>query len=778
MRKAGNYLAYLLTALAALQGQAQAPAVYMDPRQPIERRVEDLLARMTLEEKAGQMNMPCVYRAEMGGGATNTGETVLRYVEIKKESCRRFAEGTHLPGLGPGGGFFTLADNVLPNGPREQAEFFNELQRIALTRTRLKIPLLQIEEGTHGLMCSGGTVFPEGPALGSTWNMDLIERIYAAAAHEARAVGIHALFTLVIEPIRDPRMGRNQEAYSEDPYLTARIAEAIVRGAQGDDVSRPDKVVAGLCHYPGQSQPVSGLERGAMEISERTLRTVFLPPWVAGIRKHGALGVMATYPAIDGVAAHASGKLLTRILREELGFRGLVFGEGMGLTTIIQERHAEDQRDVALLALKAGVDVGISYEPAYMLELIEGVRQGRIPIELVDRAVRRILWLKFKLGLFERPYVDVEQAVRGVPREEHRKLALQAAREGIVLLKNEGNLLPLDAGAIRTIAVIGPNADNERNQLGDYTSKIILQDVVTVLEGIRARVAPGTRVLHVKGCEVMGEAVNQIREAQEAARQAQVAVVVVGESRQTNGEGRDVASLDLTGMQEELIKAVHATGTPTVVVLINGRPLSIRWVAEHVPAIVEAWLPGEQGGRAVAEVLFGDVNPSGRLPVTVPRHVGQLPVYYNHTATKASRIRERGYVDMKATPLWEFGYGLSYTRFQYRDLRISPPVIPPEGSVRVSLKVKNTGARAGAEVVQLYLNDVISSVTRPVKELRGFAKLWLEPGEEREVAFTLGPEELSLLDEHMRWVVEPGRFEVMVGASSEDIRLRGSFEVK
>lgn len=778
MRKAAKCFAFLLAALALPQGRAQAPAVYLDPRQPIEKRVEDLLARMTLEEKAGQMNMPCVYRAEMGGGATNTGETVLRYVDIKKESCRRFAEGTHLPGLGPGGGFFTLADNVLPNGPREQAEFFNELQRIALTRTRLKIPLLQIEEGTHGLMCSGGTVFPEGPALGSTWNMDLLERVYAAAAHEARAVGIHALFTLVIEPIRDPRMGRNQEAYSEDPYLTARIAEAIVRGAQGDDVSRPDKVVAGLCHYPGQSQPVSGLERGAIEISERTLRTVFLPPWVAGIKKYGALGVMATYPAIDGVATHASDKLLTRILREELGFRGLVLGEGMGLTTIIQERHAEDQRDVALLALKAGVDVGISYEPAYMLALIEGVRQGRIPMELVDRAVRRILWLKFRLGLFERPYVDVEQAVRSVPREEHWRLALQAAREGIVLLKNEGNLLPLDPGAIRTIAVIGPNADNERNQLGDYTSKIILQDVVTVLEGIRARVAPGTRVLHVKGCEVMGEAVNQIREAQEAARQAQVAVVVVGESRQTNGEGRDVASLDLTGMQEELIKAVHATGTPTVVVLINGRPLSIRWVAEHVPAIVEAWLPGEQGGRAVAEVLFGDVNPSGRLPVTVPRHAGQLPVYYNHTATKASRLRERGYVDMKATPLWEFGYGLSYTRFEYRDLRISPPVIPPDGSVRVSLKVKNTGARAGAEVVQLYLTDVISSVTRPVKELRGFAKLWLEPGEERHVAFTLGPEELSLLDENLRWVVEPGRFEVMVGASSEDIRLRGSFEVK
>ncbi|MCS7314535.1 MAG: glycoside hydrolase family 3 C-terminal domain-containing protein [Bryobacterales bacterium] len=778
MGKKGARLMWLAAMLAGASVPLRQQPVYLDSRQPIERRVEDLLGRMTLEEKVGQMNMPCVYRAEMGGGATNTGETVLRYVEVKKESCRRFAEGTHLPGLGPGGGFFTLADNVLPGGPRQQAEFFNELQRIALTRTRLKIPLLQIEEGTHGLMCSGGTVFPEGPALGSTWNVDLLERVYAAAAHEARAVGIHALFTLVIEPIRDPRMGRNQEAYSEDPYLTARIAEAIVRGAQGDDVARPDKVVAGLCHYPGQSQPVSGLERGAMEISERTLREVFLPPWVAGIRKRGALGVMATYPAIDGVAAHASEKLLTRILREELGFRGLVFAEGMGLTTIIQERHAADQGQAGLLALTAGVDVGISYEPAFMLELIEGVRKGRVPLELVDRAVRRILWLKFRLGLFERPYVDVEEAVRGVPREEHRRLALQAAREGIVLLKNQGNLLPLDPRAIRTIAVIGPNAHDERNQLGDYTSKIILQDIVTVLEGIRARLGPHARVLHVKGCNVTGEELNQIREAQEAARQAQVAVVVVGESRQTNGEGRDAVSLDLTGLQEDLIKAVHATGTPTVVVLINGRPLSIRWVAEHVPAIVEAWLPGEQGGRAVAEVLFGDVNPTGRLPVTVPRHVGQLPVYYNHTATKAARMKGRGYVDMEATPLWEFGYGLSYTRFEYRDLRIHPAVIPRDGSVKVGLKVRNAGPRAGAEVVQLYLNDLISTVSRPLKELRGFVKVWLEPGEEREVVFTLGPEELSLLDQNLRWTVEPGDFEVLIGASSEDIRLRGRFTVQ
>jgi beta-glucosidase len=420
--------ACVLAVTLSVVGLAQNRPLYLDPGQPVEKRVEDLLSRMTLEEKVGQMNMPCVYRAEMGGGATNTGETVMRHVAVKTEACRKFAMGTHLPGLGPGGGLFTAADNILPEGPRQQAEFFNELQRIAVEKTRLKIPLLQTEEGTHGLMCSGGTVFPEGPTIGSTWNMDLVERIYAAAAREARAVGIHQLFTLVVEPVRDPRMGRNEEAYTEDPYLSARIAASIVMGAQGKDVSAPDKVVAGLCHYPGQSQPVSGLERGAMEISDRTLWNVFLPPWVAGIKQHGALAVMANYPAIDGVAAHASEKIMTRILRDELNFQGLVLGEGMGLTTIIQERHAADNKGSGPLALKAGVDVGISHEPAYMLDLIENVKQGRVPMELVDRAVRRILRQKFVLGLFERPYVDVEHAVKGVPRDEHRRLALQTAR--------------------------------------------------------------------------------------------------------------------------------------------------------------------------------------------------------------------------------------------------------------------------------------------------------------------------------------------------------------
>jgi beta-glucosidase len=748
---------------------------YLDPGKPVRQRVEDLLGRMTLEEKVGQMNMPCVYLRELGTD-----------VPSKMEACRKFAAGTYEEGVGPGGGFFTLANNILHEGPRQQAEYHNELQRIAIENTRLGIPLLQTEEGTHGLMASGGTIYPEGPALGSTWNMDLIRRVYEATAREGRAVGIHQLYTLVIEPNRDPRLGRNQEGYSEDPYLCARMAEVIVRAIQGDDVSAPDKAVAGLAHYPGQSEPVSGLERGAMEISDRTLREVFLPPWVAGIKKAGALGLMATYPAIDGVPAHASEKLLTTVLRGELGYEGLVLGEGGGISTLLYEGLARDQKEAGQLALKAGLDVGISYERGYMQDLVESVREGLIPESLVDRAVRRILELKFRLGLFDRPYVDPDGAVNIVHNKEHQALALEAAREGIVLLKNDNNLLPLRKD-LRSIAVIGPNADHARNQLGDYTSTVVLQEVVTVLQGIRNSVSPQTRVTYVKGCDVVGEDTSEIPKAREAAREADVAIVVVGENewqtpgkKGTNGEGYDVASLDLTGLQEELVRAVFETGTPTVVVLINGRPLSIRWISENVPAILEPWICGEKGGQAVADVLFGDYNPNGKLPITVPRHSGQLPVYYNYKPSKEYWIRHgwgKPYADMSPEPLYEFGFGLSYTTFEYNNLRFDRSQIRPAGQVKVSVDVRNTGRREGAEVVQLYIRDVLSSVVTPVKQLRGFEKVSLKPGESKTVEFALGQEELALLDRNHQWVVEPGEFKVMVGSSSKDIRLEGSFEV-
>ena len=749
---------------------------YKDPALPVESRVEDLISRMTLEEKIGQLNMPCVYENELGNN-----------IEEKKEGARRFAAGTFMKGIGPGGGFFTLPNNILPEGPEQQAMFHNELQSIALHETRLGIPLLQTEEGTHGFMCSGGTIFPEGPALGSTWNLDLLGRIYSAAAREARATGIHQLFTLVIEPIRDPRLGRNEEAYSEDPFLTSRVAETIVRAVQGNDVSAKDKVVAGLCHFPGQSQPASGLERGAMEISERALREIFLPSWEAGIKKAGALGVMATYPAIDGIPVHGSKEILTGILREELGFQGLVLSEGGGVNTLVYTGRAANMKDAAALAALAGMDVSISFGQGYYHEMVENVKEGKVSMEVIDRAVRRILTQKFKLGLFGDPFVDPAYAVSVSHNPAHQALALEAARESIVLLKNEDQVLPLDRNKISSIAVIGPNANDDRNQLGDYVSKVVLQDITTVFEGIQMKADPGTRISHVTGCHVTGEDLNEIGKAVKAARRSDVAIVVLGENewrkagkQGTSGEGYDVATLELTGLQSELVEAVHATGTPVVVILINGRPLATPWIEAHVPAIIEAWIPGEKGGEAVAEILFGEVNPSGKLPVTVPRHAGQLPVYYNHKPSKDYWLKRgwgNSYADMGRWPLFPFGHGLSYTNFEYENLDISPSVNGSGGTFKVSLEIQNTGPVAGAEVVQLYIRDQVSSAVRPVKELKGFSKIMLEPGERKTVTFHLGFAALKFLDKDMNWTVEPGDFTVMIGSSSEDIRLENTLTV-
>ncbi|MFC2126036.1 glycoside hydrolase family 3 C-terminal domain-containing protein [Bacteroidota bacterium] len=749
--------------------------VYLDPSAPVDTRIEDLLSRMTLAEKIGQLNMPVLYSGELGNG-----------IEGMMEGSRKFTAGKFKDGIGPGGGFFTMANRILQEGPAQQASFFNELQKIAIEKTRLKIPLIQVEEGTHGLMCSGGTIFPEGHALGSSWNLDLINDVYTVAAREGRAVGIHELFTLVIEPNRDPRLGRNIEGYSEDPFMCAKYAETIVKAIQGDDISRADKTVAGLCHFPGQSQPESGIERGAMEISERILREVFLPPFEAGIKKAGAMGVMATYPTIDGVPIHSSPEVLTGILRGELGFKGLVLSEGNGVNTLIYTGIAKDEKEAGAIAATSGMDVSISFGQGYFNELVECVNEGIVSMATIDRSVRRVLRTKFMLGLFENPFVSAEKAVQIVNNKDHQGIALQAAREGIVLLKNEKNTLPLRKN-IRSIAVIGPNADHEKNQLGDYTSKVVLQDIITTLDGIKNIVSPSTKVSYVKGCNVVGDDLNEIPQAVKTAKSSDVAVVVVGENewqttgkKGTTGEGYDVATLELTGLQRELIKRVLATGTPTVVVLINGRPLAIPWVAENVPAIIEAWHPGEKGGQAIAEVLFGEYNPCGKLPSTFPRHAGQLPVYYNHKPSKPYWLKEgwgNTYADMGKYPLYEFGYGLSYTTYKYSNLKVSPDKHGPGGSIEVSFTVENTGSRDGDEIVQLYIRDVLSSVVRPVKELKGFKKVHLDPGESVKVEFKLTPELLQMYDRNMNRIVEPGVFKVMVGSSSERIHLEGEFEI-
>ena len=589
-------------------------------------------------------------------------------------------------------------------------------------------------------------------------------------------------------------MGRNEEGYTEDTYLMSRIAEAIVRGTQGKDISAPDKTVALLTDFPTQSEPLSGLERGAITLSDRMLRRDILPPWTAAITKNGALGVMAGYPDIEDMPAHGSKKWMNDVLRDELGFKGIVVSEGEGFGTLIYEDIVPTQKEAGALALRAGVDINITYEAAYMGALIESVKEGGVPMVLIDRAVRRMLELKFRLGLFEHPYVDVGHAKQVMHSKENQQLALDAARGGIVLLKNENNGLPLRKN-LKSVAIVGPNANSASNLFGDYSAQVVLQHVDTVLDAIKAKVSPATRVVYAEGCAVNDQNKNGFDKAVQAAKNADVAIVVLGEQSRregfeakhrpapTDGEGYDVASLDLTGVQEDLLQAIRATGTPTVLILINGRPLSIRWAAEQVPAIVEAWQPGERGAEAIADVLFGDYNPSARLPITIPRSVGQLPAYYSYPLSKAYWIEggwtdTKGYVDMPATPLYPFGYGLSYTNFRYSNLRTEPLAINSDGKIKVSVDVENSGKRPGIETVQMYLRERFTPVATPVKQLRGFEKVQIDPGQKKTVNFMLGPEELQLLDQELHWKVVPGTFDVMVGKSSTDIVLTGSFEVK
>lgn len=769
---------------ACLLPAADDVPVYRDPHQLIEARVKDLVGRMTLEEKLGQLNIPAAYGGIEAKRVPTFTENEAE-LAARREACRKFTLGTlpnpNLRRLGPGGGFFDLTDRVLPVPPREMASFTNELQRVA-RQTRLGIPLLEIEEGTHGFMCSSGTIFPEGHALGSTWNPELVREVYATAIREARAVGIHALCTLVIEPDIDPRMGRNAEGYSEDPYICSRYAEAIVQGIQGTDVSAADKGIASLCHFPGQSQGFAGLEYGDMMMSERAFRNIFLPPWEAGIREAGALLVMATHPVYDiygGLPVHASKRILTNLLRDELHFRGAVLGEGASVGTILWKKVAETQKEAGRMGINAGLDVSISLEPGFMADMYDSVTEGSVAMEVVDQAVARVLRLKFMLGLFDRPFVDEGAADKTLHNEAARQLALRAAREGIVLLKNENSLLPLSK-RVKSMAVIGPLADAPLDQLGDYHPAHMKQTVVTPLAGLKAKL-PGAKITYVKGVEVLNPKFDQIQDAVRAAKAAEVAVVFVGETGGTAGEKRDSATLELLGRQNELIQAVQSTGTPTVVVVLNGRPLAINWVAEHVPAILDAWFIGEQGGNAVADVLLGDYNPSGRLPVSVPRHAGQLPAYYFYKPAKEQRRNgaRKGfaYVDLPMEPLYDFGYGLSYTSFAYSNLKISPERPGPGSDVTVSCDVSNTGKMAGDETVELYLHDLITSVSSPIRQLKGFRKVHLNPGESRRVTMMMRPYDLSLLDANLQRVVEPGVFEVMIGKSCEDIQLRGRFTV-
>jgi beta-glucosidase len=748
---------------------AQNAPPYKDPARSIEERVSDLLSRMTVEEKVAQLYGVWMRR------------------EIQDEQGR-FTPATAKALLGNGVGQVSRPTEIgnTPRGPRvrsprEHAEFVNAVQKWVLENTRLGIPVMFHDEALHGFVAPLATHFPIPIALGSTWDPALIERAMAVAAREARARGSHHVLAPVIDLGRDPRWGRIEETFGEDPYLVSRLGVAAVRGYQGAAI-RPlarDKVLATLKHFAGHGSHEGGVNTAPALVPERLLRAELLRPFEAAV-KAGAWSVMPSYNEIDGVPLHVNRWLLRDVLRGEWGFDGLVASDYFAVAQLIDRHHvARDKADAARQALEAGVDIELPNPDAFP-ELVAMVKSGRVAQGMVDAAVARVLTAKFAIGLFENPYVDPAQADAAVKAPEHAALALEAARKAIVLLKNDGGLLPLDRTKIRTLAVIGPNARGVH--LGGYSTPQPPPGV-DVLTGITNAAGSGVRIVHAEGVRITEHDANwwqdavtladpvknraRIAEAVEAARSADAIVAVIGTNESTSREAwadnhlGDAADISLTSQQDELVDALLELKKPTAVVLINGRPLATPGIAARVSAVLEAWYVGQEGGTAVGEVLFGDVNPGGKLPVTIPANVGQLPVYYNRKPTSY-----RDYLDSRREPLWPFGHGLSYTTFELGTPTISPASIRPHEQATVTVSVANTGKRRGDEVVQLYVRDVVSSVTRPVKELAGFERVTLEPGEKRTVTFTVGAEALALVGQDMKRVVEPGRFEIMVGTSS------------
>ncbi len=700
----------------------------------IDQRADELLSRMTLEEKVGQL---------------------VQYSGFLEDSVAVVREGRV-------GSLFNIVG----------ADSTNRIQRIAVEESRLGIPLLFGLDVIHGYR----TIFPIPLATASSWDPELVTNIEAIAAREARASGVHWTFAPMVDIARDPRWGRIVEGAGEDPYLGAAMAAARVRGLQGDDIASPDRIMACLKHYIAYGAPVGGRDYNSVDMSERSLREIYLPPYQAGVAA-GAGSVMSAFNLLNGVPTTANKFTINQILRGELGFDGMIVSDWNSVGELIVHGYAADARDAARLALNATIDMDMM-GGIYAHQLADLVRANVVPESLLDESVRRVLRAKFKLGLFDNPYVDPATEAAVILREDHIAAARDAARKSMVLLKNDGALLPLSKN-VASIAVIGPLADNQTDLLGAWHTMGRPEDVVTALAGIRSSVASTTTVTHAAGSTITGPETDGFAAAVRAARNADVAIVIVGEREFETGEAASRATIDLPGVQQELIEAVHGAGTPVVAVIMSGRPLALPWLAENVPAILQAWHPGIQGGNALADVLFGDFNPSAKLPVSLPRSLGQLPIYYGYDNTGRPPTDERftsKYLDLPNTPLYPFGHGLSYTTFEYSDLVLSSATIPPSGTIEVSATVTNTGAVAGAEVVQLYIRDPVSSVVRPVKELEGFTKVYLEPGQRQTVRFTLGPRELGFYNQEMRWVVEPGAFSVWIGWSSDE-GLEGSFVV-
>ncbi len=739
-----------------------ATTLYRDPSQPVESRVTDLLSRMTLAEKCAQL-VGLVGLEEPDGS-------------FSPEAARR-----HLKD-----GISHVNSHHRKRNTRQTVAFLNAVQKFLREETRLGIPALGVGEGLHGYMAHEATSFPQAIGLASAWDPELHQRVFSVVAREMRARGAHYVLSPVLDLAREPRWGRTEETYGEDPHLVARLGVAAVRGLQGERFSGdPSHVLATAKHFAAHGQPEAGTNCGPANYSERILREELFAPFEAVVREGKIGSVMASYNEINGVPSHVNPWLLKDLLRGEWDFEGFVISDGWGVDDLYRLHHiAVGQADAAEKAFSSGVEVELGH---CFRHLEEAVRAGRIRAEALDAAVAKVLRIKFLLGLFENPFADEGTAVAVTNCAEHKALALEAARKSMILLKNDGGLLPLDKSSLRSLAVIGPNAAPIR--LGGYSGNPGC--AVSVLEGIRQKVGNAIEVLYAEGCGIT-QSTNDagqmwhddgalppdpardaelIAEAVETAKKADVILLVLGDNEQTCREGwspnhlGDRDSLDLPFRQEELLRAVVATGKPVILLLIQGRPASLNFAAEHVPAILEGWYLGQAAGTAVADVLFGDVNPSGKLPITFPRSVGQLPDYYYHKPSA-----RRGYLFTSNQPLFPFGHGLSYTTFAYSNLCLSAQTIRPNETASLSVDVTNTGPCAGDEIVQLYVHDVLSErVTRPVKLLKGFQRITLQPGETRTVTFSVGREELQYLNESMQMAVEPGQFELMVGGSSQTV---------
>lgn len=748
----------------------------------ISSRVSELLARMTLEEKIAQIGSCWMYELQTRG--------VLDGAKMEARLVNGIGQITRL------GGASTYT-------PQESARVGNQIQRHLKENTRLGIPAILHEECCVGLVAPCNSIFPQIIGLASTFQPELAQQMTDSIRAEMLAVGARQGLAPVLDVARDPRWGRIEETFGEDPTLVSQFGAAYIRGLQGEDLRQG--VLATAKHFIGHSFSLGGLNCAPVHLGWRELFDVYMGPFQAAIRDAGLATMMNAYPQLDGEVVAASRKILTDLLREKLGFDGLVVSD-YDAVVMIHNYHwaAQTRKEAAIKALTAGVDVELPTTVCYGEDLIDALRSGELDIEVLDLSVRRHLQKKFELGLFENPFVDEQDVLAQIDTPASRSLAYEIAAKSMVLLKNDGTL-PLKPAGL-TLAVIGPNADSQRCMMGDYsyTSMAELLQVVpdpncgvsilgandlrkfevpvpSVLEVLQQK-QPALNLRYARGCDIASDDESGFAEAVAAAQAADVALLFVGgisglAPQSTTGEFRDSTDLSLPGVQEKLVHAVLATGKPVVLVLLNGRPIAMPDLVEPASAILEAWIPGEEGARAVVDTLFGEVNPGGRLPVSIPRSAGQVPVFYNHKPSGSWSNIYGDYVNQKTSPLFPFGFGLSYTTFAYSDLRIAQQTANAGETVDISLNVKNTGSRAGDEVVQLYVRDEFASFPRPVKELRGFVRLSLQPGETREVIFHLPVDQLAFHDADLRLVVEPGTIRVMVGSSSEDIRLNGSFEI-